>query len=321
MVQLATKRTQGAIPRCCLVVIATLIMVVTACSSLAYAAKAAQKTFASPDDAVKALLDAARDSSPKDMLALLGPAGKDLVFSGDPIADRENLVRFVQEYDATHKLVSEGEGKVILHVGKDDWPLAIPLVKQGQTWRFDTNAGKQEILNRRIGRNELNVMQVCRAMVDAQLEYASKDRTGDGILQYARKFLSTPGKRDGLYWATKEGEEPSPLGPLAARAVREGYNRKGAERKPVPYHGYFFRILTSQGQHAPGGAYDYVANGKMIGGFAIIAYPATYGNSGVMSFIVNQDGVVYQKNLGENTSEIAQAMKQYDPDTTWKKVE
>ena len=318
MVQLATKRTQGSITHCGLAVIATFVMVVTACPSLAYAAKATQKTFASPEEAVKALLDAARDSSVKEMLALLGPAGKELVFSGDQIADRENLVRFVQEYDTAHKLVSEGERKVIIHVGKDDWPLAIPLVKQGQSWYFDTNAGKQEILNRRIGRNELSVIQVCRAMVDAELEYATKDRTGDGILQYAQKFISAPGKRNGLYWETKEGEESSPLGPLAARAVKEGYNPEG---KRAPYHGYFFKILKGQGKNAPGGAYDYVANGRMIGGFAIVAYPAAYGNSGVMTFVVNQDGVVYQKNLGMKTAEIAQAMKQYDPDKTWTKVE
>ncbi len=321
MVHLARKGTLGVIRGSGLAVITAFVMTMTVCSSLAIAATVAQMTFASPEDAVKALMDAARDSSPKEMLALLGPAGKELVFSGDQIADRENLVRFVQEYDTAHKLVAEGEGKVILHVGKDDWPLPIPLVKQGQAWHFDTNAGKQEILNRRIGRNELDVIQVCRAIVDAQLEYASKDRMGDGVLQYARKFISTPGKRDGLFWPTKEGEEPSPLGPLAARAVKEGYKGKGQEGKPVPYHGYYFRILTTQGKSAPGGAYDYVANGKMIGGFGIVAYPATYGNSGVMSFIVNQDGVVYQKNLGKNTGEVAQAMKQYDPDKTWTKVE
>ena len=321
MSQSARNTTRRPVARFGLVVIAAVVMAVTFGAPVAYAAKVAQKTFASPEEAVKALVGAARDSSIKEILAILGPGGKDLVFSGDQIADRENLVRFVQEYDSSNKLVSEGDRKVVLHAGKDDWPMPIPLVKQGQTWRFDTNAGRQEILNRRIGRNELNVIQVCRAMVDAQLEYAGKDQTGDGVLQYAQKFISTPGKRDGLYWESKEGEQPSPLGPLVARAVKEGYGRKGAEGKPTPYHGYFYKLLKSQGKSAPGGAYDYVANGKMIGGFAIVAYPATHGNSGVMTFIVNQDGIVYQKNLGAKTAEIAQAMKHYDPDKTWKKVE
>jgi hypothetical protein len=304
-----------------LIVIRAAVVAIAICATLAAPATAAQKTFASPEEAVKALLDAARDSDREVLLAILGPSGKDLLSSGDPIADREGLLRFVQEYDTSHRLTMEGDRKAILHVGNDDWTSPIPIAKQGDVWRFDTEAGKQEILNRRIGRNELAAIQVCRAMVDAQLEYATRDRMGDGVLQYAQRFVSTAGKHDGLYWATREGEAPSPLGPLAARAVEEGYGRKKASGAPAPYHGYFYRILKSQGKDAPGGALDYVADGRMIGGFAILAYPAKYGNSGVMSFMVNQDGVVYQKNLGPGTEETALAMRQYNPDSTWKKVE
>ena len=321
MDQVAAKIRLRAISRLGLLVIAALVMAVAACASSASAAPAAQKTFASPEDAVKALVDAARNSDITELLALLGPAGKDLLFSGDPIADRELLLRFVQEYDTAHRLTTESDRKVMLHAGSDDWVMPIPIVKQGDVWRFDTQAGRQEVLNRRIGRNELAAIQVCRAMVDAQLEYATRDRMGDGVLQYAQRFASTPGKHDGLYWETKEGEEPSPLGPLAARAVKEGYGRKGASGKPAPYHGYFYRILKSQGKDAPGGAYDYLANGRMIGGFAILAYPAKFGNSGVMTFVVNQDGQVYQKDLGTRTEEIAQTLRQYNPDSTWKKVD
>jgi hypothetical protein len=321
MDQVAAYTIRRAISHLGLLVIAAVVMAVAACASSASAAPVAQKTFASPEDAVKALVDAARNSDIKALLALLGPAGKDLLFSGDPIADRELLLGFVQEYDTAHRLTTEGDRKVILHAGSDDWVMPIPIVKQGDVWRFDTEAGRQEVLNRRIGRNELAAIQVCRAMVDAQLEYATRDRMGDGVLQYAQKFVSTPGKHDGLFWATKEGEEPSPLGPLAARAAEQGYTRKGARGKPTPYHGYFYRILKSQGKDAPGGALDYVADGRMIGGFAILAYPAKYGNSGVMTFMVNQDGVVYQKNLGPKTEEIALAMRQYNPDSTWKKAD
>ena len=199
-----------------------------------------------------------------------------------------------------------------------------PYRKDGQKWRFDTKAGKQEILARRIGRNELSTIQTCLVYVDAQHEYARKDRDKNGLLEYAQKFRSSPGKEDGLYWDTREGEEESPLGPLVAEAVKEGYGRKTGKQiagQPTPYHGYYYRILKAQGKSAPGGAYDYVVNGKMIGGFALVAYPAQYGNSGIMTFIVNQDGAVYQKNLGKNTAKIAQAMESFDPDKTWKKTQ
>ena len=220
-----------------------------------------------------------------------------------------------------NKLEKETDKKVTLVVGNQEWPFPIPIVKKGETWVFDTKAGNEELLNRRIGRNELNTIQTCLAIVDAQREYAMKDRDSDKLLEYAQKFWSTPGKKDGLYWEAKEGEAQSPLGPLAARAVEEGYDGRKPGDKPMPYHGYFYRILKAQGKNAPGGAYDYVVRGKMIGGFALVVFPAEYGASGIMTFIVNHDGVVYQKDLGKETGKIAKAMTKFDPDKTWKKVE
>ena len=195
------------------------------------------------------------------------------------------------------------------------------MVKQGESWRFDTRQGAQEIIDRRIGKNELSAIQVSLAYVDAQREYAARDQDGDGLLEYAQKFVSEPGKKDGLYWESREGEEPSPLGPFAAQARKEGYTRKKAGNQPSPYHGYFYKILKAQGKNAPGGAYSYVVRGKMIGGFALVAYPASYGSSGIMTFIVNHDGVVYEKDLGKNTEASAQAMTSFDPDQTWRKCE
>jgi hypothetical protein len=220
-----------------------------------------------------------------------------------------------------NKLVSENDKRVILHVGNEKWPFPLPVVKKGENWFFDTKAGKEEILNRRIGRNELNAIQVCLAYVDAQREYVLKDRDGDKLLEYAQKFISKEGGKDGLYWEAKEGEEQSPLGPLVAKAAKEGYTGKKSGNKPTPYHGYYYKILKVQGKNAPGGEYDYMVKGKMIGGFALVAYPAEYGNSGVMTFIVNQDGVVYEKDLGKDIEKIATAMKKFDPDKTWKNVE
>jgi hypothetical protein len=219
------------------------------------------------------------------------------------------------------RLERETDKKVTLVVGNHEWPYPIPIVKKGETWVFDTMAGKEELLNRRIGRNELNTIQTCLAYVDAQREYAMKDRNSDKLREYAQKFWSAKGKKDGLYWEMKEGEEQSPFGPVAARGVQAGYAPTKPGDKPVPYYGYFYKILKAQGKNAPGGAYDYVINGKMIGGFALVAYPAEYGASGIMTFIVNHDGVVYQKDLGKETGKIASATTKYDPDKTWEKVE
>ena len=279
-----------------------------------------QKGFASPEDAVKAFVAATKANDDKEIIAIYGTGGKDLLYSGDPVSDKERRKRLLEAYDKKNSLVKEGE-KMIIVIGENDWPFPIPLVKQGEKWIFDTKAGKEEVLNRRIGQNELYTIQTMLAIVDAQREYAMKDLDGDGILEYAEKFRSDAGKKNGLFWKTKEGEEPSPLGDLVASARAEGYTHADSKDKPVPFHGYYFRMLRKQGKHAPGGAYDYVVRGNQIGGFAVVAYPAAFGNSGVMTFMVNHEGVVYQKDLGKNSAKTAKAMTSFDPDKTWKKVE
>jgi len=286
----------------------------------AAAAQSAQQHFASPEEAFDALAKAVAAHDRKALEKIFGAGSAKLLSSGDAVADRHTGERFTELYQEAHKVERDGEAKAILQIGKNDWPLPIPLVKQGEGWHFDTAAGQDEIIDRRIGRNELSTIQTLLAIVDGQQEYAAKDRNGDGLLAYAKKFLSSPGKHDGLYWPTKAGEEESPLGPLAADAAAEGYG-KGKKGKPQPYHGYFFRLLTGQGKDAPGGAYDYIAKGDMIGGFAVLAWPAKYGSSGVMSFMTNQDGVVYQKDLGPKTGEVAAGIKRFNPDATWKKVD
>jgi hypothetical protein len=283
------------------------------------AAAVKQKTFSSPEDGVKALIDASKKDDMKALLEILGPEAKSFLETADPVSDRETLARFVKSYEESNKLVKEGDSKAVLEVGKDEWPLPIPLVKENAGWRFDTKEGREEIINRRIGRNELDVIQVCLAFVDAEREYYQRDPDGDKLLQYAQKFLSTKGKRDGLYWETKPNEQPSPLGPLVAEARAAGY-KGAAAGKPIPYHGYYYKILTGQGKEAPGGAYDYLVKGKMMGGFGMVAYPAQYGSSGIMTFIVNHDGVVYQKDLGANTASVAQSMTRFNPDKTWTAV-
>ncbi len=287
----------------------------------AFAADAKQKSFKSPEEAAKALIVAVKGNDTKELLAILGPAGKEVISSGDEVAGKAWRDRFVKAYEEMNKLVSENDKKVILNVGNEEWPYPIPIVKKGENWFFDTKAGKEEILNRRIGRNELNAIQVCLAYVDAQREYLMEDRDENKLLEYAQKFMSDKGKKNGLYWETKEGEEQSPFGPLIAKAAVEGYTEKKPIGKRNPYHGYHYKILKAQGKNALAGEFDYVVDGKMIGGFALVAYPDEYGNSGVMTFIVNQDGVVYEKDLGKETEKIARAMKKFDPDETWKKVE
>jgi hypothetical protein len=284
-----------------------------------FAAAPQQKSFPSPEDGVKAAIQAAKSNDDKEMIAIFGSGGKDIIFSGDPVADKERRAKFVTAYDEKNSLVAQGENRILV-IGKNDWPFPIPLVKKGESWVFDTEKGRQEILNRRIGENELFTIQALLAVVDAQREYATKDRDKNALLEYAQKFVSDPGKRNGLYWQTKAGEPESPLGPIMARARSEGYQGKPASGAPVPYHGYYYRILTGQGKNASGGAYSYLVKGKMIGGFAVVAYPAQYDNSGVMTFIVNHEGKVFQKNLGKNTAAIAQSMKEYNPDQTWTEV-
>jgi hypothetical protein len=287
----------------------------------AFAADGRQKSFKSPEEAVRALVGAVKGNDTKELLTIFGPAGKELISSGDKVADEKGREHFIKAYEEMNKLVSENDTKVILHVGNGDWPFPIPVVKRGGYWLFDTMAGREEILNRRIGRNELNAIQVCLAYVDAQREYIMEDRDENKLLEYAQRFISREGEKNGLYWEAKEGEEQSPLGPLIAKAAVEGYTGKRPVGRRNPYHGYYYKILKAQGKNTAGGEYDYVVNGKMIGGFALVAYPDEYGNSGVMTFIVNQEGVVYEKDLGKDTEKIAAAMKKFDPDKTWKKVE
>jgi hypothetical protein len=241
------------------------------------------------------------------------------LFSGDAVADKQRRAQFLAAYAEKNRLAIEG-GNTILIVGKQDWPFPIPIVKQGQSYVFDTAKGREEILNRRIGENELFTIQALLAVVDAQREYAMKDRDHNALLEYAQKFVSDPGKKNGLYWESKAGEPESPLGPIMTRIKSEGYQTKPSGTS-VPYHGYYYRILTAQGKDAHGGAYSYLVKGKMIGGFAVVAYPAEYGNSGVMTFMVNHDGKVFQKNIGKNTAAVAAAMKEYNPDKTWTAVQ
>ena len=295
----------------------TLLTVILAGLGSPASGAGTQRRFETLEEATQALIAAIRAGDQKELVAILGQQGKGLVSSGDPVADRRVGNRFVALYDEQHRFEAGG-GKVVLVVGREDFPFAIPIVPDGPSWRFDTAAGREEIINRRIGQNELNTIQVVLAYVDAQREYYARDPDNNGLLQYARAFGSTPGKRDGLYWPTKPGERPSPLGPLVVRARGEGYSKTSAA--PVPYWGYYYRILTAQGEDAPGGAYDYLAHGRLMGGFALVAYPAQYGSSGVMTFLVNHDGVVYQKDLGPNSAAIARAMKEFNPDSTWKKI-
>ncbi len=296
-----------------------VILLLTAFGFPAFAQDIKQKEFKSPQDAFNALLEAAKNNDTKELLAIFGPGSKDVISSGDVVADTLARERFAKA-GAEGVKFSKFDDRTLLLIGKDKWCFPIPLVKSGQGWVFFTADGKQEIINRRIGRNELNSIQVSHAYVDAQREYASEGRNGDAVPQYAQHFLSREGKKDGLYWESAPGQENSPLGPLIARATEEGYAfRKGG--KPSPYHGYYFKILKRQGSNAPGGELDYVVNGKMVKGFGLVAYPAQYGVSGIMTFMVNQQGVVYERDLGPKTEEIAKAITAYDPDKTWEKVE
>jgi hypothetical protein len=277
-----------------------------------------QEQFGTPEAAVEALVAAAKSEDADAIMKVLGPDGQPIVSSGDPVADSNLRHNFVSAYDDKHAIEMEGDGTQTLIIGNHDWPFPIPLIKKRGQWQFDTAAGRDEILRRRVGRNELAAIQVSGAYVQAQNEYASLDPAGLGRGVYAQRIVSRPGKKDGLYWPTADGEEPSPLGDLAAKASAEGYK---AGKKPTPYHGYYYRILTRQGATAPGGAYDYLVKGKMIGGFALIAFPAEYGNSGIMTFMVNQDGTVFQKDLGPNTATLAPQIVSFSPDSTWTNAE
>jgi len=273
-----------------------------------------QKMFSSAEEATNALITAAQVNDEKMMLDILGPDGKQIVSSGDETEDANSRANFVKRYQEMHRLVKEPDGTTVLYIGAHNWPAPIPLVHKGNSWYFDTEAGKKEILYRRIGRNEMSAIRVCQELVAAQKEYSAEHK------EYAREIFSDEGRHNGLYWKAADGEPQSPIGPLVASAVAQGYakNQQGA---PTPYRGYYFHILTRQGKNAPGGAKNYVVNGKMTEGFALVAYPAEYRSSGVMTFIAAEDGVVYQRDLGMKTDVLAKAMKEYDRNPSWQKAE
>jgi hypothetical protein len=275
------------------------------------------KLFSTPEAAVAALAGAVMTTNQAELHAIFGPAADDLV-NPDAVQAANEFATFAAALGETNRLVRESDTRRVLELGNDHWPFPVPIVQQEGGWFFDTAAGREEVLNRRIGGNELETLKVVRTYVQAQREYASRDRDGDDVLEYAQNLLSTPGDHNGLYWTPAPDGELSPLGPLVAVAQGEGYRKSTGEKSgPKPFHGYCFKILTRQGKHAPGGKYDYVINGNMIGGFALVAWPAEYGESGIMTFIVNQQGRVYQQNLGPQTGKTVGAMKAYDPDKTW----
>jgi len=317
MVLSICNRKRGFIAVIPFIITSVILLVAFACD-LSYAAR--QKSFGSPEEAVKTMLGAVRTDNSSELFAIFGPAGEELIYSGDEAQDKAKRELFAKSYEEKNRLERIGEKRVILHVGIDDWPMPIPIAKVGKRWQFKTEEGKREILARRIGRNELSAIQVCLAYVDAQREY-SESRGKNQLAEYAQRFASGQGKKDGLCWEAKEGSPPSPMGPQIANACKETFVGSNSGEGLVPYHGYFYKILKRQGRNAPGGAYDYVIDGRMVGGFALIAYPARYGVSGVMTFVVNQDGLVYQKDLGKNTEKLADALVLFDPDNTWQKVE
>ena len=301
-----------------LLLVAVIILTV-ACNKSEQPATSATKSFASPDEAGNALLEAVKSGDKNALLAIFGTDSKDLIFSGDAVQDKNTGDAFVAAYGVMHRWRKLADGAESLLVGADNFAFPIPLRKNaGGQWSFDTAAGKDEILARRVGRNELAVIDICAALADAQVEYFGQSRDGGNTKQYAAKFISDPGKQNGLYWESAEGQPKSPLGPMAAFASAEGYTVKPDAH--TPFHGYYFHMLKGQSSKAPEGAKDYVVDGKMTGGFAFVAYPAEYGNSGVMTFIVNQDGLLLQKDLGKTTAETAAAMTVFDPGDGWDPV-
>jgi Protein of unknown function (DUF2950) len=286
--------------------------------SMPLMAATSQKRFASPEDALKGLVEAVKTKDKAALDQIFGPSGKDLR-SSDEVQAATEFEEFTKHVAEKTSLVKENDSRVIIYIGNENWPFPIPLIKLNGQWFFDTEAGKEEVLNRRIGEDELTAILVCRTYVKAQREYVLKDWDGDGILAYAQKLRSDPGTKNGLFWKHAPGEAVSPLGELVAQARIEGYKKEKTvfKEQPVPFHGYYFKILTKQGEHASGGQYDYIINGNMVGGFGLVAFPSNWGKSGVMTFIVSQQGKVYQKNLGSDTMKIAQEMQSYDPDEMW----
>lgn len=295
-----------------------LVMIAVLTAGSATAQQSGQKTFKSAGEAAKALVSAVKAEDQAQLLEILGPGAKDIISSGDPADDKNHREEFVQKYKQMHRLVTEPDGATTLYIGAENWPTPIPLAHKGSAWYFDTPKGRQQILYRRIGRNELAAIQVCRELADAQNEYQAQPHDGDDDRQYAQKLFSDPGKQDGLYWPVSSGQAESPIGPLLASANADGH---GPEGKPEPFQGYYFRILKAQGPNVPGGAHSYVENGKMTRGFAFLAFPAEYRNSGVMTFIVDKSGVVYEKDLGPQTAETAKTLTRYNRDATWRKAD
>jgi len=288
--------------------------------ALAAAQQPDQKTFSSAAQASRALVAALRTEDQPALLKILGADADSIISSGDAVEDKNDRDQFVQKYQQMHRLVTEPDGKTTLYIGAENWPAPIPLTHKGGSWYFDTAAGKQEILYRRVGKNELAVIQVCRELVDAEKEYHSQPHDGASAKEFAVKFFSDPGKHNGLYWQAGSGDPESPIGPLVASATAEGY-APDANQKSEPFQGYYFRVLTGQGASAPGGARSYMVKGKMTRGFAFLAYPAEYRSSGVMTFIVDQGGIVREKDLGRRTPEIAKTLTRYEQDPTWRKAD
>ena len=281
---------------------------------------ATQQVFPTASAAVTALVAADKAEDMKALSSILGPDSDQILSSGDPVADKNARDEFVRRYDEMHRLAYDDQGRVILYIGAGNWPVPIPLIKKDSGWVFDTAAGKDELLYRRIGRNELFTIKVLEDLADAQSEYASAAHDGGTEGTFAQKILSDTGKQNGLYWETAEGQPESPIGPLVAKATAAGYKRDSGDN-PIPFHGYYYKILTGQGRNAPGGAKKYLVDGKMTNGFAFLAYPAEYRASGVMTFMINQDGVIVQKDLGPDTAKLASAISEYNPDKTWQEVD
>lgn len=295
----------------------TLVLI----ASLAALTACTQKpqNFETPEAAVQALVEAAKSDNDRALLDVLGKDGKPIIDSGDPIADKNGRKEFLESYAAAHSLDTSTADVVTLEVGPDKWPFPVPIIKNDGSWHFDTETGIEEIINRRVGENELDTIQSCLAYADAQREYYMRNPDNDPFLHYAGRLISTEGKKDGLYWPVADGEEPSPIGEGLAKARAEGYLQKSDTMRGVPYHGYIYRLLNKQGPNAQGGAYEYLVDGKLLGGFAAVAFPAEYGNSGVMTFIVNHDGVVFSKDLGADTAKLAMAIEEFNPGQDWKR--
>jgi hypothetical protein len=301
-------------------VLAIVASVIAWASVPTSAQQAGQKTFLSAAEASSALVAALQAEDQSALLSILGPDSKDILSSGDAVEDKNDRTEFVQKYQQMHRLVNEPDGTTTLYIGAENWPTPIPLVHKGASWYFNTDAGKQEILYRRIGRNELAVIQVCRELVDAEKEYYSQPHDGQPGSEYAQKFFSDPGKHNGLYWPASPGQSESPIGPLVASAAVEGYTGS-ANQKLEPFQGYYFRILAAEGAAGSRAAHTYIVNGRMTRGFAFLAYPAEYRLSGVMTFVVDQDGIVYEKDLGRRTPELGKNLTRYSRDATWRKAD